>query len=136
MRKYKVLRYGLNHGLATHQNTSDIIATAESVWDQISRQSLCKETHSHMERTLPFNLIDLDNNQIFKDKNKINILKNFRKDFFLLKTDKANGIVLIKTTEYYSSLGNIIHHFFRINRNFKQISEDPTPTRFSIYKGT
>ena len=27
--KYDVLRYGLNHGLATHQNTSDIIATAD-----------------------------------------------------------------------------------------------------------
>ena len=48
--EYEVLRYGLNHGLATHQNTSDIIATAESVWDQISRQNLCKETHSHIKR--------------------------------------------------------------------------------------
>ena len=48
--EYEVLRYGLNHGLATHQNTSDIIATAEPVWDQISRQNLCKETHSHIKR--------------------------------------------------------------------------------------
>ena len=85
-----------------------------------------------MERTLPFNLIDLDNNQTFKDKNKINILKNLRKDFFLLKTDKGNGIVLIKTTEYYSSLGKL----FSDKSKFKQISEDPTPTGLSIYKGT
>ena len=48
--QYEVLRYGLNHGLATHQNTSDIVAAAESVWDEIYRQSLWKETHSHMER--------------------------------------------------------------------------------------
>ena len=80
--EYEVLRYGLNHGLATHQNTSDIIATAESVWNQISRQNLCKDTHAHIERSknslraLAFNLIDLHNNQIFKDKNKLNIIKN------------------------------------------------------------
>ena len=48
--QYEVLRYGLNHGLATHQNTSDIVAAAESVWNQINRQSLWKETHSHTER--------------------------------------------------------------------------------------
>ena len=100
--EYEVPCYGLNHGLATHQNTIDIIATAEPVSDQITRQNLCKERHSHMERAknslraLAFNLIDLDNNQIFKDKKKINIIKNLRKDFVLLKPDKGNGIVLIK----------------------------------------
>ena len=40
-------------------------------------------------RALAFNLIDLDNNQIFKDKKKINIIKNLRKDFVLLKPDKG-----------------------------------------------
>ena len=40
--EYEVISYELNHGLAAHQNTSDIIATAKSVWDQINRQSLCK----------------------------------------------------------------------------------------------
>ena len=48
--QYEVLRYGLNHGLGTDQNTSNTVAAAESVWDQINRQSLWKETHSHMER--------------------------------------------------------------------------------------
>ena len=46
--EYEVFCCGLNHGLATHQNTTDI-ETAESVWDQISRQNLYNETHSHME---------------------------------------------------------------------------------------
>ena len=40
--EYEVISYELNHGLATHQNTSDIIATGESVWDQINRQNLSK----------------------------------------------------------------------------------------------
>ena len=42
-KEFGVLGYGLNHGLTTYQTTSNIIATAESVWDQISRQNLCKE---------------------------------------------------------------------------------------------
>ena len=98
----KFLRYGLNHELATHQNTSDIIVTAESVWDQIRRENICKETHSHMERTknslraLAFNLIDLDNNQIFKYEKITNIIKILRRHFVLLKPDKGNGIVLLK----------------------------------------
>ena len=76
---------------------------------------------------MAFNLIDLDNNQIFKDIKKVNVIKNLRKDFVLLKPDEGNGIVLIKTTEYYSSLEKT----FSDKSKFKQISEDLTPTRLS-----
>ena len=31
--EYQVLRYGLNHGLATYQKQNDILAPVESVWD-------------------------------------------------------------------------------------------------------
>ena len=85
------------------------IATAESVWDQIIRQHLCKETHVLMERAKDLlrawviNLMNLGNNQILKDKKKINITKNLRKDFFILKPNRGNGIVLIKATECYTS---------------------------------
>ena len=37
-------------------------------------------------------------------------MKNLRKDFVLLKPDKGNGIVLIKATEYYTSVEKL---FFR-----------------------
>ena len=53
------------------------IATAQSVWEQICSNNPCKETHAHIERAknllraLAFNLVDLDNNQIFKDKEKM-----------------------------------------------------------------
>ena len=53
---------------------------------------------------MAFNLVDLYNNQVFKDEKKKNIIKNLRKDFGLLKADKGNGIVLIKATDYYTSL--------------------------------
>ena len=61
----KILRYGLNHGIATNLKESDILASAESVWDQISRNNICKESHYHVERAknslraLAFNLTDL-----------------------------------------------------------------------------
>ena len=47
-------------------------------------------------RALAFNLIDLDNNQIFKYEKKTNIIKILRRHFVLLKPDKGNGIVLLK----------------------------------------
>ena len=46
----KILRYGLNHGIATNLKESDILASAESVWDQISRNNICKESHYCVER--------------------------------------------------------------------------------------
>ena len=67
-------------------------------------------------RALAFNLIDLDNNQTFKDKKKKNIIKNLCKDFVLLKHDKRKGIALIKATEYYTS----VEKFFQINRNLSK----------------
>ena len=79
------------------------------------------ERAKNLLRALAFNLIDLDNNQIFKNKKKINI-KSLHKDFVLLKPDKGNGIVLIKALEYYSSLDKL----FSDKSKFKQIVEDPT----------
>ena len=76
---------------------------------------------------MAFDLFVLDGNQIFKDKKKINIIKNFRKDFVLWKSDKGNGIVLIKATEYYTSTEKL----FSDKLKFKQIADDPTITRLA-----
>ena len=35
--EYQVLRYRLNHGLVTYQKQNDILASVESVWDQINK---------------------------------------------------------------------------------------------------
>ena len=79
------------------------------------------ERAKNLLKALAFSLIDLDNNQIFKNKKKINI-KNLCKDFVLLKPDKGNGAVLIKALEYYSSLDKL----FPDKLKFQQIVEDPT----------
>ena len=80
-------------------------------------------------RALACNLIDIDNNQIFKDKKKINIIKKLRNDFAFLKPNNGNGIVSIKATEYYSSL----EKRFLDKLKFKQTAKDPTPTRLSTF---
>ena len=48
--EYQVLCYGLNHGLAIHQKETDILANAESIWDQVNRNNVCKESNNHVER--------------------------------------------------------------------------------------
>ena len=78
-------------------------------------------------RAWAFNLINLDNSQILKDKKKINFMRNLRKYFVLLKPNKWRGIFLIKAAEYYSFL----EKFFSDKSKFKQIAEDPTPTRLA-----
>ena len=78
----QVLRYGLNHGITTSLKESDIPACPESVCNQMPRNNICKELHYHVERAknslqaLAFNLIDFDNNQVYKDKKKLEIIKN------------------------------------------------------------
>ena len=66
----QILRCGLNHRIATNLKESDTLASAESVWDKISRNNICKESHYHIERAKnslrasAFNLVDFDNNQV------------------------------------------------------------------------
>ena len=101
----KILRYGLNHGIATNLKESDILASAESVWDQISRNNICKESHYHVERAKnslqasAFNLIGFGNNQVYKDKRKLEIIKNLWKELVMLKPDERNGVVLVPTID-------------------------------------
>ena len=129
----QVLRYGRNHGIATNLKESDILASSESVWDQISRNNICKESQYHVERAknsvqvLAFNLTDFDNNQVYKDKKKLEIIKNLRKELVILKQDKGNGVVLVRTIDYYNAVENL----FSDPSKFKQIYNDPTPTRLT-----
>ena len=84
--EYQVLRYRLNHRLVTHQKATNILTNAESIWDQINKNNVCKKSSNHVEkaknslRAMAFSLIDLENKQIFKDKKKLYIIKNLRKE--------------------------------------------------------
>ena len=114
--EYQVLHYELNHGLATH-----ILANAESIWDQISRNNVCKELNNHEERVknllraMAFSLIDLENKQVFKDKKKLGIIKNLRKELVILKPDKGTGVVLLNANDYYNSLEKLFQDKLKFN---------------------
>ena len=91
--EYQVPRFGLSHGLATQQKEIGIIAFIELVLDQVNLFPFCKEIHHHAKsaknslRAMAFNLIDMDNKQIFKYKKQLEIIKDLRKDEVVLKPD-------------------------------------------------
>ena len=86
-----------------------MLPSIESVRDQLTRNSLLKESyhsvnyHSIILRELAFNLIDLDNQKVFKDKKKIQVIKKLRKYAVILKPDESNGVVVINTSDYYKN---------------------------------
>ena len=61
---------------------------------------------------MSFSLLDIDNKQLVRNKNKINMLINLLKDVVLLKPDKGYGIVPVDCLDYKNL--------------FKQISSDRT----------
>ena len=62
-----------------------------------------------------------------KGKKKLGIIKNLRKELVILKPGKGNGIVLLNATVYYNGLEKL----FQEKLKFKQILEDPTPSRLT-----
>ena len=72
--EYGVLWHGLNHDLSTNLRCNDVLPSVESVWDQLTRNSLLKENYHFINgaknclRALAFNLINLDNQKVLKDK--------------------------------------------------------------------
>ena len=126
----QILRCGLNHRIATNLKESDRLASAESVWDQINRNNICKKSQNHVERAknsfraLAFNLIDFDNNQIYNKKRKQKIIKNLRKELPFLKPEKENGVVLVRTIDYYNAVENL----FSDPSKFKQMYHNPILT--------
>ena len=68
-----------------------------------------------------------DDKNIFKDTNKVKIIKQASKTFFIMKPDKGNGIVLSNKENYTNSMENL----FSDKTKFKQLDSDPTITRLS-----
>ena len=66
---------------------------------------------------MSFSLIDLENKQIFKDKKKLDIIKNLRKELVILKPEQSNGIVLLNVNDHYNGAEKI----FQDKLKFKQI---------------
>ena len=131
--EHSVLKYGLRHGIAKRPDDDEILASAEAVWNQIASKELCKDGESYRRRAknhlraMAFNLINIEEQQIFKDKRKIKIVRELKEKVVLLTPDKGNGVVIMDIIDYKNSM----HALFADRSKFRVLSTDPTNTRFS-----
>lgn len=131
--EYNVLQYGLKYGIATSPKSSNVLAYAEDIWDQIKTSNICHDNEyaqlkiKNALRSFAFNLIDIDDKRIFKDSKSIKIIKNLRKSLVILKPDKGNGIVLLNQADYVISIQALFHD----TSKFKELKVDPTSTRLN-----
>ena len=98
--------HGLNHDL-TNISFNDVLPSVESVWDQLTRNNLLKENYYSINRAknclraLAFNLTNLDNQKVFKDKRKLQVIKELHKFYQeirpkIAKIGRAHGLPKIR----------------------------------------
>ena len=76
---------------------------------------------------MAFNLINIDDHQIYKDQKKIKKIRNLREKVVLLYPDKVNGVVIIDKSDYVQTM----EHLLADRTNFKVVKEDPTTVRLT-----
>ena len=76
---------------------------------------------------MAFNLINVDEKQVFKDKKKIKIIRDLKEKVVLLGPDKGNGVVIMDIQDYKQST----HQLFADRTKLKILEDDPTNTRFT-----
>ena len=128
-----VLRFGLKHGLATRPNESDVIASAESIWDQLKTQNLLPDSFIKQQKikasikALACNFLDFDDRQLNVDHKRINILKDLRHKYAILSPDKGCGVVILKMADYQSCMMEL----FADKTKFTKFNVDPTLTQLT-----
>jgi hypothetical protein len=129
-----VLRFGLKHGLATRPNESDVITSAESIWDQLKNQNLLPDSFIKQQKikasikVLACNFLDFDDRQLNVDHKRIKILKDLRKKYAILKPDKGSGVVIINKEDYKNCMTGL----FADETKFNKLKSDPTLTQLTI----
>ena len=93
----------------------------------MQRKSNIYTTFKKEFTSFTFNVLDVDDKNVYLDFKKLKVIKNLRKDVAILKPDKGNGVVLINNIDYYQSL----EHLFIDKKKFKQIEKDPTMAQLS-----
>ena len=92
--QYSALQFGLKHCIVSIPRESDLFASAESVWEQLTRNNLLKNNFHSIERAknairaLTFNILDFDHKRICQDNKRIRIIKDLQSTTVILKPDK------------------------------------------------
>ena len=74
---------------------------------------------------MAFNIISIEDEQIYHDTKKIVLFKNLKRDLIMLSPDKGNGIVLLEKQDYNQSMQDL----FSNRTKFRLLPEDPTNLR-------
>ena len=123
----------MKYGIATQPKDSDLIASAESVWEQINSHGWLKNSFFKVERAkntiraFVFNILDFDNARVRTDNKKIQSIKDLLDENVILKPDKGEGVVIVSRVDYETSMQEL----FSDRKRFRIIKEDLTPTRLS-----
>ena len=72
------------------------------------------ETAKNSIGAMSFSLLDLDAQQITKDKSEITKINNFLKDEVMLKPNKGNRIALIDISDYRISEKHLFSDTFKL----------------------
>ena len=73
-------------------------------------------------RAMAFQLISLDDIQVFKDSKKRKMIQELRKDVVIISPDKGTGIVILDISDYKTAVSNLFS-------NFRELQTDPTNSR-------
>ena len=91
----EILKYGLKHSIATRPSEEEMIVIAENIWDQIEQKGFCnhfmkRERVKTALGAFTYSYIDIYDEQYSHDKKKINIIKQLREKYMILKPHKGN----------------------------------------------
>ena len=76
-------------------------------------------------RAFTYSYIDIFDEQYSHDKKIINVIKQLREKYMILKLDKGNGVVLMNKVDYHDAMNQL----FSDKWKFKIIKNDPTLSR-------
>jgi len=131
--QYSALQYGLKYGIATKPKDSDLIASAESIWEQIESHGWLKNGFNTAERAknslraFVFNVLGFDNRRIRTDNKKNQQITELLKDNVILKPDKGEGVVIVSLADYKASM----EFLFSDRKRFRIVKEDQTSARLT-----
>ena len=121
--EFKLLKYVLKHDIAACPSQTEIVVTAENMYQQVKQTRLCnnfmkRERIQSPTRVFIYSYIGTyDKQQHAPKMKKINIMKQICETYMNLKPCKGNRIVSMNTVDFYDALRQL----FSDKKNLKII---------------
>ena len=128
------LKLGLKYGIAFRPKEPQLIATVESLWDQIEKNDLVKNDFLKNRvktalRAFTYSLLDIDSARFREDAKLVKVFKTLKNlnSLVILKPDKGWGCVILNKKDYYDSLNKIFYD----TSKFNEVNNDTTLTQLN-----